>query len=181
MKIVLLDADSIGRDIDLSAYSEVGEVTIYGSTSEDQIEERIQDAEVIVINKQEINERTVGNARNLRLVCITATGINNLDTDYLDSRGIAWRNVANYSTEDVAQHTFALMFYLLEHLPYYDEYVRSGRYVGDVCFSHFGRVFHELSGLHASAAESFIILLPVPIPGQDMNVFRLKNCWNGQT
>ncbi len=147
MKIVLLDADSIGRDVDLSGFAELGEFVVYGSTRDDQIAERCADCNVLIVNKQEVRETTVGQARNLKLVCITATGINNLDTDYLDSHGIAWRNVANYSTEDVAQHTFAMLFYLLEHLSYYDEYVKSGRYVNDVSFSHFAKVFHELNGM----------------------------------
>lgn len=147
MKIVLLDANSIGNDIDLSGFSKIGEFISYGSTAEDQIAERCADTDVLIVNKQEVNESTIGEAKNLKLVCVTATGINNLDTAYLDSRDIAWRNVANYSTEDVAQHTFALLFYLLEHLPYYDEYVRSGRYVNDTCFSHFSRGFHELHGM----------------------------------
>ena len=82
----------------------------------------------------------------MRLVCVTATGTNNLDKAYLDQRGIAWRNVAGYSTETVAQHTFALLFYLWEKLPYYDEYVKSEKYVADMMFTHFARAFHELNG-----------------------------------
>ena len=79
-------------------------------------------------------------------MCVTATGTNNLDKDYLDKRGIAWRNVAGYSTESVAQHTFAMFFYLLEHLRYYDEYVKSDRYTNDTIFTHFEKVFYELKG-----------------------------------
>lgn len=83
----------------------------------------------------------------MKLVCVTATGTNNLDKEYLDKRGIAWRNVAGYSTETVAQHTFALLFYLLEHLNYYDQYVKAERYVNDTMFTHFAEVFHELNGM----------------------------------
>lgn len=83
----------------------------------------------------------------MKLICVTATGTNNLDKDYLDQRGIAWRNVAGYSTESVAQHTFALLFYLLEHLPYYDDYVKSGKYINDKSFTHFSKIFHELHGM----------------------------------
>lgn len=146
MKIVMLDRNSIGNDIDLSYYSNLGEVVTYGFTADDQIARRSADADVIVLNKQNINEETLKGVKNLKLVCVTATGINNLDTGYLDAAGIAWRNVAGYSTDVVAQHTFALLFYLLEHLPYYDEYVKSEKYVNDSGFTHFANTFHELSG-----------------------------------
>ena len=78
---------------------------------------------------------------------MTATGTNNLDKEYLAKRGIEWRNVAGYSTETVAQHTFALLFYLLEKLRYYDDYVKSEKYVGDTSFTHFSNVFHQISGM----------------------------------
>ena len=82
----------------------------------------------------------------MKLVCVTATGTNNLDKEYLEKRGIEWRNVAGYSTETVAQHTFALLFYLLEKLRYYDDYVKSEKYIGDTSFTHFDHVFHEING-----------------------------------
>ena len=146
MKIVFLDAKTIGEDIDLSGYDALGEVVKYGFSSPEEALERTKDADVIVLNKVRIDENSIGKAKNLKLVCVTATGTNNLDKEYLDKRGIAWRNVAGYSTETVAQHTFALLFYLLEKLSYYDEYVKSEKYVGDVSFTHFAHVFHELSG-----------------------------------
>ncbi|MBQ1640094.1 MAG: hydroxyacid dehydrogenase, partial [Lachnospiraceae bacterium] len=96
--------------------------------------------------KVPMNENSLKDADHLKLICVTATGINNLDLDYLDAHNIAWRNVAGYSTETVAQHTFALMFYLLEHLHYYDAYVKEERYVNDKIFTHFDLPFHELSG-----------------------------------
>lgn len=147
MKIVFLDAKTIGEDIDLSEFEQLGEVVKYGFSTPEEARERTRDADVIVLNKVEINERSIGEAKNLKLVCVTATGTNNLDKEYLQKRGIAWRNVAGYSTESVAQHTFAMLFYLLEKLPYYDNYVKSETYVGDVTFTHFAKVFHELSGM----------------------------------
>lgn len=147
MKIVFLDVKTIGEDIDLSYFDELGEIVKYPFTSSDEVPERVRDADVIVINKVDINEKTIHTAKNLKLVCVTATGTNTLDKDYLDKRGIAWRNVAGYSTESVAQHTFAMLFYLLEKLRYYDDYVKSGQYVGDTVFTHFGQQFHELSGM----------------------------------
>lgn len=146
MKIVFLDAKTIGDDIDLSGFDELGEVVKYGFSTEAQARERTRDADVIVLNKVPVNEKSIGEADHLKLVCVTATGTNNLDKEYLDKRGIAWRNVAGYSTETVAQHTFAMLFYLLEKMPYYDDYVKSGKYVGDTTFTHFANVFHELNG-----------------------------------
>lgn len=144
MKIVFLDAKSIGEDIDLSGYEALGKVIKYDFSTPEEAAERVKDADVLVINKVPINEQTIGGAERLKLVCVTATGTNNLDKEYLNKRGIAWRNVAGYSTESVAQHTFAMLFYLLEHLPYYDEYVKSEKYVEDRLFTHFDRKFSQL-------------------------------------
>ncbi len=147
MKIVFLDRSTIGEDIDLSSFYALGEVVEYGFTSVDEASARVTDADILVINKVPINETTIGNAKNLKLVCVTATGTNNLDKDYLDKRGIAWRNVAGYSTESVAQHTFAMLFYLLEKLSYYDNYVKSGKYINDTLFTHFDQKFNQVSGM----------------------------------
>lgn len=146
MKIVFLDVKTIGEDIDLSGYDRLGEVVKYDFSTPEEARERARDADVLILNKVAVNETTIGEAERLKLVCVTATGTNNLDKEYLEKRGIAWRNVAGYSTETVAQHTFALLFYLLEHLHYYDDYVKSEKYVHDVMFTHFDKVFHELYG-----------------------------------
>ena len=146
MKIVFLDVKTIGEDIDLSGYEALGEVVKYDFSTPEQARERTRDADVIILNKVEINEKSIGEADRLKLVCVTATGTNNLDKEYLAERGIAGRNVAGYSTETVAQHTFALLFYLFEKLSYYDDYVKSEKYIGDVSFTHFDHVFHELTG-----------------------------------
>lgn len=146
MKIVFLDRKTIGDDIDLSDYEEFGEIITYDFTTAEEAAERVRDADILVVNKVPMNEATLTGAEKLRLICVTATGTNNLDKEYLAERGIEWRNVAGYSTECVAQHTFAMLFYLWEHLAYYDAYVKEGRYVGDRVFSHFEATFSELSG-----------------------------------
>ena len=146
MKIVFLDAKSVGEDIDLSKYNELGEFITYDFTTPEQLPARVADADVVITNKCTINESSVGNAEKLKLVCVTATGTNNLDKPYLEQKGIAWRNVAGYSTESVAQHTFAMLFYLLEKLSYYDAYVKDEKYANDTSFTHFAEHFHELSG-----------------------------------
>lgn len=146
MKIVFLDAQTIGNDIDLSQFDSLGEVVRYPFSTPSEVRERVTDADVIILNKVLINEESIGTAEKLKLVCVTATGTNNLDKDYLEKRNIAWRNVAGYSTQSVAQHTFALLFYLLEKLKYYDEYVKEDRYTNDVSFSHFEERFCEIYG-----------------------------------
>ena len=146
MKIVFLDAKTIGDDIDLSAYDTLGEVVKYSFSQPEEVPERAADADVLIVNKIRIDEAAVGRADHLKLVCVTATGTNNLDKDYLERRGIAWRNVADYSTQSVAQHTFAMLFFLLEKLRYYDDYVKEGRYINDTVFTHFAEHFYELKG-----------------------------------
>lgn len=146
MKIVFLDAKSVGEDIDLSKYNKLGEFVTYDFSTMEQIPERIKDADVLITNKCLINEQSIGDAKNLKLVCVTATGTNNLDKDYLAKRNITWRNVAGYSTESVAQHTFAMLFYLLEKLSYYDAYVKEEKYANDTSFTHFAEHFNEING-----------------------------------
>lgn len=146
MKIVFLDVKTIGEDIDLSGYHALGEIIKYDFSSPEEIPERTKDADVIVLNKAPINQNTIGVAKKLKLVCVTATGTNNLDKEYLAERGIEWRNVAGYSTESVAQHTFALLFYLAEKLSYYDSYVKEEKYVNDTIFTHFAEHFHQIYG-----------------------------------
>lgn len=147
MKIVFLDAKTLGDDIDLTGFEQMGEVVKYPFTTTEEAPDRVKDADVIVVNKVLINRQTISSAENLKLVCVTATGTNNLDKDYLAERGITWRNVAGYSTESVAQHTFAILFYLMENLRYYDDYVKEGRYINDRIFTHFAKTFHELNGM----------------------------------
>lgn len=147
MKLVFLDKKTIGEDIDFSPFRKLGDVVEYDFTLPEEVPERATDADVLIVNKIPVNEQTIHTASHLKLVCVTATGTNNLDKAYLDRRGIAWRNVAGYSTDSVAQHTFAMLFYLLEHLRYYDEYVKDRRYLNDTMFTHFARHFHQISGM----------------------------------
>lgn len=146
MKIVFLDAKSIGEDIDLSGFDALGEVVKYDFTTDEEVPKRAADADIIIVNKVNINEKTIGGAEHVKMVCVTATGTNNLDKEYLESRKIIWHNVAGYSTESVTQHTFAMVFYLLEKLRYYDDYVKDEKYIDDTVFTHFANRFFELSG-----------------------------------
>ena len=146
MKIVVLDARTVGEDIDWSGFEKLGEVVRYDYSLSEEVPERVQDAEVILVNKVPVNAQTIGTANALKLVCVTATGTNNLDKEYLEERGIQWHNVAGYSAETVAQHTFAMLFYLLEKLRYYDDYVKNGEYAKSPIFTHFAETFTEIQG-----------------------------------
>ena len=146
MKIVFLDAKTIGDDIDLSGFDRLGEVVKYGFSTSEQVPERIRDADVIIVNKVQVNESTIGGAGNLKLVCVTATGTNNLDKEYLDRRGIAWRNVAGYSTQSVAQHTFALILEHFTQVGKYNDFVQQGGWKNSPTFSPFVFDINELWG-----------------------------------
>ncbi len=136
----------MGEDMVFTPFYSLGEVTMYPATFPEEMPERIADADIIVANKLPMCEATLKEAKNLKLICLTATGINNLDGDYLKSRGIRACNVAGYSTDAVAQHTFALMFYIWEKLRFYDDYVKSGEYGRSAGFSYFKESFCELAG-----------------------------------
>lgn len=142
----MLERDNIGEDVDLSYFENLGELTVYGTTEYEQVKERIGDAEVLVINKIPMNEATLAEAEHVRLICVTATGTDNVDMEYCAGRGIAVKNVRSYSTESVVQHTFAMLFYLYEKLRFYDDYVKDGEYIKCPRFTYFGETFHELSG-----------------------------------
>lgn len=144
MKIVFLEADTLGHDIVLDSFQQLGELTVYGMTRPDQVKERIINADVVVVNKIQMNEKTLGSAPSIKLICLTATGTNNIDFSYTREHNITVTNVKGYSTQSVAQHTFALAFYLLEKLYYYDQYVKSGSYITNTMFTHFEKKFHEL-------------------------------------
>lgn len=146
IKIVFLEAQSLGEDMDLSVFSKLGEVVIYQVDTPAENAGRIQDADVVIMNKIAMNEALLKDAKNLKLICVTATGTDCIDVEYCASRGIAVSNVVGYSTESVVQHTFALLFYLWEKCRFYDEYVKGGEYENAVGFGCYPEKFHELAG-----------------------------------
>ena len=145
MKIVLLDAITFG-DTDLSGFDALGEVTIFQKTGPEETLERIKDADVVVTNKVVITKEMMLHTLHLKLIAIAATGMNNVDTQAAKELGIEVKNVAGYSTASVVQHTFAMLFYLLEHSRYYDDVVKSGRYSKSGVFTDVSRPFWEVSG-----------------------------------
>ena len=147
MKIVVLERHSVGPDIPVQ-YEHLGEVTYYRNTTTIQeVRERVKDADIIVANKAPLREETLKDAHNIKLICELATGFDNVDLAYCKSRGIKVCNVVDYCSGMVAQHTFALALALLEKLPHYDHYVKSGAYSAQDRFSNFDLPFHELEGM----------------------------------
>lgn len=146
MKTVLLERNSLGVDIDVTRFGDFGEYVEYPVSSAEETVERVADADVIVVNKVPMNATTLAKAKNLKLICETATGVDNIDLEYCKANGITVTNVKGYSTAMVAQHTFALYLYLSEHMPYYDKYVKSGEYANQPRFSNFDLSFNEIDG-----------------------------------
>ncbi len=146
MKIVFLETDTLGDDVDLSSFDSLGEVVKYPCSDPSENAKRCEDADVLIVNKIPMNEANLQSAKKLKLICITGTGTNIVDFGYTNGRGIAVANVKGYSTQSVVQHTFAMFFYLYEKLSYYDQFVKSGDYIRSDIFSHFTMKFHELSG-----------------------------------
>ncbi|MCM1143883.1 MAG: D-2-hydroxyacid dehydrogenase [Blautia sp.] len=146
MKLAVLERNSIGTDIDISCFEKFGEVTYYPNTVADNTAERVKDADIVIANKAPLNEGTLKEASNLRLICLFATGFDNVDLEYCKKRGIKVANVVNYCTLAVAQHTLLLAMMLSEKIAYYDDYVKSGVYSSQDRFSNFDRAFHDLEG-----------------------------------
>ena len=146
MKLVVLEKVSLGTDLDISFFDDFGDVVYYENTAADEVAERVTDADIIIANKAPLNETTIGEAKNLKLICETATGYNNVDLEFCKAHGIQVTNVVGYSTPVVAQHTFAMALYLLEKLPVYDTYVKNGEYAKCPIFTCFEPFFTELEG-----------------------------------
>ena len=146
MKIVVLERNSVGPDIPVD-YSALGEVTYYPNTvTVEEVKERIADADIVVSNKAPMRKESLQDAPNVKLICEFATGYDNVDIAYCKERGIKVANVVDYSTDMVAQHTFTLALTLLQKLPHYDNYVKSGAYSAQDRFSNFDIPFYELAG-----------------------------------
>lgn len=146
LKIVILERNTVGLDVSVECLDQYGEVIAYPVSVADEVGERVREADIIIANKCPLNAQTLEEARRVRLICEFATGYDNIDLEYCHERGIKVANVRNYSTEAVAQHTFALCFYILEKLRFYDEYVKSGAYGAQKGFSNFDQTFAELAG-----------------------------------
>ena len=142
MKIVFLDALTLG-DVDFDRFKEFGEVVIYQTTPKEKRIERVKDADIVVTNKVIIDKEVMDNS-DIKFIQIAATGMNNVDLEYAKKKNILVKNVAGYSTDSVVQHTFALVFGLLNKLIYFDKYARS-KYPKSEIFTHIQNWF-EIKG-----------------------------------
>ncbi len=146
MKITILDAATLGADMKFDIFEELGETVVFQTTAKEQVAEHIKDSDVIILNKVKLNESNLKFARDLKLICVTATGFDNIDTEYCKQKGIAVCNVGGYSTNSVAQVTVALALSLACHLTEYDKYSKSGAYTRSGVQNMLSPVYNELSG-----------------------------------
>lgn len=144
--IVFLDAASIGPDVSLEPIARLGAFTSYPVTRPDEVAARIAGADVVITNKVRIFKAEIDAAPLLKLICVAATGTDNVDRSYAQSKNIPVKNVAGYSTDSVAQVTFAHLLHLSTHLSYYNHYVHSGAYSQSPAATHLGPRFTELKG-----------------------------------
>jgi len=144
--IVFLDKLTIGKVDNIKLISKLGRLDTYESTGPEQVVERCQGKEVVIVNKVEMSAAVMKQLSDLKLICVAATGINNVDLDYAENNGIEVKNVAGYSTDSVAQLTFTMLLYLVNKPYYYDSYVKSGAYSRSKSFTHHNEPFWELKG-----------------------------------
>jgi len=145
-KIVFLDAETIGKVDNMKLLSKLGKFDIYDSTEPEQVVERSQGKEIVIVNKVMMSAQVMKQLPNLKLICVAATGVNNVDLHYAENNGIRIKNVTGYSTDSVAQLTFTMLLYLVNKPYYYDKYVKSGAYSRSDSFTHHREQFWELKG-----------------------------------
>lgn len=157
MNIVFLDARTVGTEPDLTQFNQLAEATsaastggtfiTYPDTNPEQTVDRLQGAAVVITNKVKITRDVIAACPDLKLICVSATGTNNVDMAAAAERGIPVKNVSGYSTHSVAQVTFTMLLSLMNSPTYYDQYVKSGEYSRETIFTHLGRPFQELNGM----------------------------------
>ncbi len=148
MKIVLLDQKTLGDDLDVTQeLSSIGSVEIYPETFPQETIARLRHADIAITNKVVINKNVIDECPNLKLICVTATGTNNIDLDYAKEKGIKVKNVAGYSTNSVAQHTFATLLSITNSIGYYKNFVEQRKYSDQSMFTHLNKPIPELSSM----------------------------------
>ncbi len=145
-EIVFLDVATVGTVVNMKLLKKLGKLDLYDRTEPEQIVERCIGKEIIITNKVRISSSLIDQLPDLKLICVAATGTNNIDTDYAEKKGIIVKNVVNYSTDSVAQLTFTMLLHLVNRPSYYDHYVKSGAYAKSNSFTHHAEPFWELRG-----------------------------------
>ena len=145
MKIVILDRATLGFDVDISVFEKYGTVMSYDFTKKEETQDRIKDADIVLTNKVLITKEHMDNS-NIQLICITATGMNNVDLEYAKIKKIEVKNVAGYSTSSVVQVGFSMIFHFVQKLNYYKNYVDQGKWQKSDIFTHIDKPFFELDG-----------------------------------
>ena len=146
MKITILDSATLGVDMKFDIFEKLGETVVYETTKQEEIAEKIKDSDVVITNKMKLNEESLSLASKLKLICVTATGFDNIDTAYCKEMGIAVCNVSGYSTNSVAQVTVSLALSLACHLTEYNKYSKSGEYTESGVANMLTPVYNELAG-----------------------------------
>jgi len=145
MKIVFLDRSTIGDDVEYERFNTLGDVVFYDTTTKEQTMQRVKDADVVVTNKVVI-DKAIMQESSLKLICVAATGMNNIDLEYAKEINLEVKNVAGYSTASVVQLTFALCLSLINSIKVYDEFTKSNGWVDSPIFTKFNPAFFDISG-----------------------------------
>ena len=145
MNIVILDRKTLGLDIDMAIFKTFGNVKIYDCTKPNETIERLKEADIVITNKVVISKEVMENT-NLKLICVTATGMNNIDLESAKQKNIEVKNVAGYSSASVVQLAFSMIFKIMQKLDYYKKYVDEGNWQKSDIFTHIDKPFFELDG-----------------------------------
>ena len=143
MKIVILDRKTLGYDVSVDIFSKFGEVISYDTTKVNETKDRIKNADIILTNKVYVGKDELENS-SVKLICVTATGMNNVDLEYTKEKNIEIKNVAGYSTSSVIQLAFSMIFYFVQKLTYYKKYVDEQNWQKSDTFTHIDVPFFEL-------------------------------------
>lgn len=146
LKIVFLDAQTLGSDISLAPVASLGEYVSYPFTRPEEVFDRMAGFDVVITNKVWMGKEQIDSSPALQLICVAATGTNNVDSAYAASKGIPVRNAVDYSTESVTQVTWMHILNLVGKARYFDEYVKDGSYSASGCFTNANVPFFELKG-----------------------------------
>ena len=145
MNIVFLDRSTLGYDVDLGIFDELGNVITYDITTPSETLERVKEADVVVTNKVVIDKEIMDNS-DIKLICVAATGMNNIDLEYAAQKNIAVKNAVGYSTPSVVQMTFSFALHFMQHLNFYKSYVDNGEWQKSPIFTNLDKPFNELGG-----------------------------------